>query len=313
MQLYQLAKKDLSFTPYSVQWIPSSSRLCSVGGTERTTGKIAVYAFEEKQLVLAAETEISSPVRCATFGAADTHNRHAATGDFKGGLQLWDTQRLELSVDSVDAHDSIIHCIDGACGQGQSNELVTGSRDTTVKVWDTRQLHTSVFSVKRKDPNVKNEVWSVAFAPNMAHRAIAIGYDNGCIRLFDIDAGSYLWETQVGDGVCSLTFDQGNTLIASTLTGVHVIDLMDGKASKLSTPSDTTYWCVQAVPQYDQHVSVTAGDGSMSIWHQQQRDAPLAKSSLTTHPVISHHWHPNRKGLFASSAFDQTLRIGYVE
>lgn len=29
-----------------------------------------------------------------------------------------------------------------------------------------------------------------------------MGYDNGIIRLFDLTSGSYIWETNLGDGVC---------------------------------------------------------------------------------------------------------------
>ncbi|KAI8065477.1 WD40-repeat-containing domain protein [Gongronella butleri] len=311
MQIHKLATKELSFTPYHVQWVPSSTRVCVVGATDRQTSKLAVYSLNDKQVVLSTETETPSPIRCATFGAADTHTRHLATGDFAGNVQLWDTQRLDECVDSVRAHDTIIHCMDGAAGNGPS-EIVTGSRDTTVKVWDTRQLSSAVFSVASNDEHVKSEVWAVAFGTHTTHRIIAIGYDNGYVRLFDLDAGAYLWETKLPDGVCSLAFDKTTTLTASTLAGAYVIQLNNGKYVELGVPSDTTHWSVRRVPEFDQYVSVTSGDGNMSVWDHQHPKKAAAKVNFTHHPIISQDWHTNKKGLFAVTAFDQTLRIGML-
>lgn len=82
------------------------------------------------------------PLRCCSFGAADKTTRHVATGDFDGRLQLWqvcvledsshyftdlfyrDTNRLEIPMSSVNAHETIINMIDGS-----TPELATASRD----------------------------------------------------------------------------------------------------------------------------------------------------------------------------------------
>jgi hypothetical protein len=52
-----LITKEVSFTPYDVKWIPSSSRFCAVGATNQGTGKIAVYGMAGKHLELKHEVQ----------------------------------------------------------------------------------------------------------------------------------------------------------------------------------------------------------------------------------------------------------------
>lgn len=54
-QVFPLIQRDLSFTPYSIQWVPSSARLCAVGATTRGAGIISVYRVNGKRLEIANE------------------------------------------------------------------------------------------------------------------------------------------------------------------------------------------------------------------------------------------------------------------
>ncbi|CAO3649032.1 unnamed protein product [Cunninghamella blakesleeana] len=248
------------------------------------------------------------------------YTRYVATGDFGGFLKIWDTNHFEVPIDTVKAHESIIHSIDGIGGSiypGGARELVTGSRDGTVKIWDTRRLESSVFSCKTKNNDTaKNEVWAVAFDKSQkSQRLIAMGYDNGIIRLFDLTSGSYIWETNLDDGVCSIDFsmDDSQILYASTLSGAYVIKLSNGDIAKLDLPTDTTNWKVNHVQQESSYFSIVSGDGNLSVWDQKNISKPLVSSNLTKHPIISLDWHPNKSGLYVCSAFDQTLRVGCID
>ena len=53
--LVPLISRDLTFTPYSIQWIPTSARICAVGATGRGTGTIAVFEFQSKVFSLVGE------------------------------------------------------------------------------------------------------------------------------------------------------------------------------------------------------------------------------------------------------------------
>ncbi|KAI8335180.1 WD40-repeat-containing domain protein [Chlamydoabsidia padenii] len=300
MDPINLTTKELAFTAYDVKWVPSSSRICAVGASARSTGKLAIFDVDNQVLSLITEMETSTPIRCCTFGAADTHTRFVATGDFNGGLELWDTQRLELAVETKsDAHESIIHTLDG-----QGTELVTGSRDGWVKVWDTRQISSPVVTLQSS----QHEVWAVTFG----EQTVAIGYDHGLVRLFDLHAAAFIWETNLGDGVCSLDFNRQDPtqLLASTLTGAYTINLTNGDLTKLKLPSDTTQWSIQHIPQ-TKDFTIASGDGSITVWDQQAKS--IGSTKLTNHPIISHDWHPTKKGLFVCSAFDQTIRLGCIE
>ncbi|ORZ18590.1 WD repeat domain 92 [Absidia repens] len=321
MDPLNLITKELAFTAYDVKWVPSSARICAVGATGDATGKIAIFDMDSKVLALTSETETGSPFRCCTFGAADSHTRHLATGDFNGDLTLWDTQRLDIPIETTKAHDSIIHTIDGV--DNSSRELVTGGRDGLVKVWDTRQLQSSVATIRALPSTEKpsfnpNEVWAVAFGnwEQSSQRVIAIGYDHGVVRLFDLVAGSYIWETNLGNGVCSLDFSKQDPkkLVASTLAGAFVIQLSDGKTTKLESPVDTTLWATQHAPStQDEYFAIAAGNGTVSLWDHNNLAKPVGSSTITNHPVTSLDWHPTKKGLFVCSAFDQTVRLGYVK
>ncbi|KAF7727495.1 hypothetical protein EC973_007473 [Apophysomyces ossiformis] len=303
-----LVKKDLSFTPYDVQWIPFSARVCAIGATGRSTGQISVYSLEGKQLQFTNETEVPSIVRCGTFGAAESHSRHLATGDFDGQLQIWDTSQFELPVVSVKAHESIINAISG-CNRG-AREIVTGSRDGAAKVWDTRQPKSAVFTARSKEK--AQDIWAVAFG-DLGHaeqRLVAVGYDNGDVKLFDLTASQYVWETNVGAGVCSLDFGT-KSLAAGTLTGTCTIQLDSGIVSKIPS-SGATVWSVRHMPQDVSYFANANGNGDVTVLHNATTDNPSV-ISVSQHPVTSFDWHKDKKGLFACSAFDQTIRIGLVQ
>lgn len=302
-----LLKHNLSFTPYDTKWIPSSNKLCSVGATSNGLGKIAVYGLEDKRLELKQETELNSAVRC---GAVTGPTRHFATGDFDGQLQTWDIQRLDIPVTSFKAHNSIINSMDSFNQNGEPQELVTGSRDGCVKVWDMRQPEKAVLTVRSdKDPK---DIWAVAFGVLKGHRVIAVGYENGDIKLFSVDTAQYIWESQLKGGICAIDFDK-ERLCVSTLVGAQTIDLESGKMTDIVQPTDVTLWSIRHVPQQPNYFSVVGGDGNLTTFDTKSSVVVVDKLKLSQHPIISLDWHKDKKGLFATSSFDQTIKIGMLE
>lgn len=61
---------------------------------------------------------------------------------------------------------------------------------------------------------------------------IAVGYEDGEIKLFDVIGSKYLWTAKTEDGICSLEFSQ-DKLYASTLIGAYVIDINTGKKTEI--------------------------------------------------------------------------------
>lgn len=48
---------------------------------------------------------------------------------------------------------------------------------------------------------VADILWDAGNFSNGSERLIAVGHDNGDLRLFDLAAGKYVWKTNVGAGV----------------------------------------------------------------------------------------------------------------
>lgn len=76
------------------------------------------------------------------------------------------------------------------------------------------------------------EVWGVCFGNSFCNeeRCVAVAYDSGLIRLFDLRMNSLRWEGVMPEGVCSVQFDRVNVpmnkLLAAGLNGQqHVFDM----------------------------------------------------------------------------------------
>ncbi|KAF3841821.1 hypothetical protein F7725_023772 [Dissostichus mawsoni] len=113
---------------------------------------------------------------------------------------------------------------------------------------------------------------------NDQDRCVCAGYDNGDIKLFDLRNMSLRWETNIKNGVCCVEFDRKdinmNKLVATSLEGkFHVFDMRT------------------------QHP--TKGFSSVS-----EKNA-----TLSTQPIASLDWSPDKKGLCVCSGFDQTVRV----
>ncbi|KAM3567719.1 hypothetical protein VYU27_010140, partial [Nannochloropsis oceanica] len=184
-------QKALNYTPHDVKWVPSSARLVSMGATAGAKGILEIYALSGGELKKTAEAEHKHSFKCSTFGASTLEERNLATGDWSGGLSVWDLDHLSSgpSLSLSTAHAGIINTIDGVGGlEGRGHgapELVTGSKDGCVRVWDLR-VSNPVLSLQPSPGDAKRDCWAVAFGDshNDAERTLAAGYDNGDVKLF---------------------------------------------------------------------------------------------------------------------------------
>ena len=84
---------------------------------ERILVLLQVWQLQGNELKLAAEREYPHPLKCGTFGASSLSQRHLATGNFEGKLQIFDLERLAVPTFSAQAHAGIINQVDGAGGK----------------------------------------------------------------------------------------------------------------------------------------------------------------------------------------------------
>lgn len=342
-QIILYAQKSVNYTLFDSKWIPFSAKFVTLGNHARGTGAIQIYELASGDVNLVKESEKFKAFKCGTFGASKVESRHFATGDFDGNLNIWDLERLESPVYSVKAHSEIINSIDGIGGLGIGEgapEIATSSRDGSVKVWDPRQKEVAVAVIEPAEGETRRDAWTTCFgnAYNSHERVIASGYDNGDIKLFDLRNMSLRWETNVKNGVCSLEFDRKdiimNKLLATTLESkIHMFDTRvqndehGGFASCTEKAHGSTVWLGKHLPQNREVFMTCGGAGSMYLWKYNYPESRVRKDTagnemgvagslqllqnvgMSTQPISSLDWSPDKLGLAVSTAFDQTVRV----
>lgn len=301
-------EKSVDHTIFDTRWIPCSAKFIVLGNQSTGAGTIKVFELNSGQLDLVRQREQKSALKCGSFGASTLRQAHLAAGSFDGRMQILDIERLDVQqpLYEVNAHNGLINCLDAIGGGNMLNcgapEIVTGGSDGCVKIWDPRQndqpvacmapsasLSTSTNATTKIA--TARDCWCVAFGDsyNCQDRAVAAGYDNGDIKLFDLRQMKLRWEVNVKNGVCGLEFDRRdikmNKLVATTLEGgLHVYDVRTqhpekGFSSVIETDAGrslgkngvisglkATIWCARHLPQNRDLFMTCGGTGSIRLW-----------------------------------------------
>jgi len=340
-QIIEHVRETLNFTPFETKWVPQSAKFVLLGQHPRATGALRICELRGGKCEKLAEVEKPKGFKCATFAASSIEERHLTTGDYAGKLQIWDLEKLQQPVWEVQAHDKIINCVDGCGGLGIGGgapEIVTGSRDGTVRVWDIRQKD-PVLSLEPVDDGIPADCWTVAFGNsyNDSERIICAGYDNGDLKMFDLRTMTLRWDTNVRNGICSVQFDRKdiamNKLAVTTLESNLVIyDLRtyhpeEGFAGKQERVTKSTLWGCHFLPQNREVFATCGGNGALTLHkyvyppERKTKDKnnlelgvpgtfeKLNQKDLSTQPLISFDWHPQKEGLCVMSSLDQSMRV----
>ncbi|KIZ04239.1 WD repeat-containing protein 92 [Monoraphidium neglectum] len=183
-------------------------------------------------------------------------------------------------------------------------------------------------------------------------RCLLAGYDNGDVKMFDLRTNTVRWEANVKNGVCGLQFDRAdikmNKFVAACLESqLHVYDARtqhpreasagDARSGSLGFAGmteklarGTTVWGAAHLPQNRDVFMAHSGDGEVALYRYRYPDQRKVKDQdgkemgvvgklerlchkpLSSQPVNSFDWSPDRQGLFVCSAFDQCVRVGVV-
>ena len=279
-------------------------------------------------------------IKCATFGASQTGEQHLAMGEYSGQLSICDLDRAGGEIFSVQAHEGFVNAIDGigggtTCG---APEIVTGGNDGSVKVWDPRVSH-AVVTLNPDETTSARDCWAVAFGNsyNDQERSIMAGFDNGDIKLYDLRTNTVRWEDNCKNGVTSIQFDRPdiemNKIVVTTLESkfrcydMRTQHSTDGFAFTEERAHRSTVWISKHLPQ-NRDIFVTAGgNGGFNIYKYNYPTNRVGKHSednspigvigsvellnsrvISTQPITSFDWSPDREGLCCMSSLDQTMR-----
>jgi len=347
-QIIEHTARALDFTPFDARWVPSSPRFVVLGQRAKGTGVVALYELTQRGVAPVAEIERPAGVKCGTFGASPLADRKLAAGDYKGELSLLDLDDRAgggaRPAWSVKAHDSVVNAVDGCGGLGVGGgapELVTGGRDGLVKVWDPR-LADPVATLRPADGSPARDVWTVAFGNSFAddERAVAAGYDNGDVKLFDLRTMTMRWEANVGNGVVCAEFDRKdiemNKLVVTCLESKFtVFDLRTqhaarGFAGATERAHKATVWLARHLPQNRDVWMTSGGNGGVNLYRyhyppkRAERDGEgamvgvagscelLNARLLCPQPIVGWDWSPDKEGLACAASLDQQVRVFLV-
>lgn len=339
-QIIEHVKRSLLFTPFDVKWIPGTASFLTLGNYPNNDGALSIFELSQAELKIAQELRKPKPFKCGTLGHSST-GRHLATGDFSGGIQIWDLERLTAPISEMpQAHKQLVNSVDGILCNGPP-EIVSGSRDGSVKVWDARQTTKPVVQLTPVDESKARDCWTVRFGNSFSEtdRVIAAGYDNGDVKLYDLRTMKILHEFNCSNGVCDLDFDRPdiemNKLILSSLEGrVRVYDLRTlhpelGFAYVEERVSDGTIWTSRSLPQ-NREVFISGGSGELTLCkyvYPSERSLKdlngipkgvagkieeLNKVKIGDQPINALDWCKGREGLLACCGFDQAVRVMLV-
>lgn len=82
-------QKSVDYAVHDVKWIPCSAKFVSIGGKSNGAGIVEIYALTGDGIEKKSEFCKKEHFKCCTFEASSLRNRHLATGDFSGRLQVW--------------------------------------------------------------------------------------------------------------------------------------------------------------------------------------------------------------------------------
>lgn len=303
-----------------------------------------IYELSAGSVKLVHECEKKKGFKCGTFGASMLEDRHLATGSYDGRLQIWDLTRTDRPIYDVKAHKSCLNVIDGCGGQNigyGACELLTGGRDGCVRVWDPR-VKEAVLTLEPQSGSTARDCWAACFGNsyNDEERVVAAGYDNGDVKIFDLRTNSLRWETNLGNGIVSMEFDRRdiemNKLCVTTLESkFRLFDMrtfhdVHGYSSKAIKAHKSTVWLARHLPQNRDIWMTCGGNGGLNIYRYSYPSKRTAKDKdgllkgvigevellnsriISSQPVVSFNWSPDKEGLACMAVLDQTIRVAIV-
>jgi len=219
------------------------------------------------------------------------------------------------------------------------NIIILTNQIGSAKIWDPRTDKPVVSFEPKLNEKILPECWASCFGGsyNTDERSVALGYDNGDVKLFDLKMQCIKWDTNLKNGICYIEFDrkdtQMNKLAVTTLESkVHIFDLKTlhpelGYAALSEVAHNSTIWGVKHLPQNRDLFVSLGGNGGMNLYKYNYPNERVVKDDngvdkgiignleilnskeITTQPIVSLDWHPDKLGLAGMAALDQSIKL----
>lgn len=88
-QIIVHSELNLNHSLFDCRWVPSSAKIVVVGAQPRGCGSVELFEVKGGVLTSLQQFERANAFKCCTFGATNPTDRHLATGDFQGNLEIW--------------------------------------------------------------------------------------------------------------------------------------------------------------------------------------------------------------------------------
>ncbi|ELW64093.1 WD repeat-containing protein 92 [Tupaia chinensis] len=265
-------------------------------------------AFEKPQIIAHIQKGLNYTVFDCKWVPCSA--KFVTMGNFARGtgvIQLYEIQHGELKLLREIEKAKPIKCGTFGATTLQQRYLATGDFDGNLHIWNLEAPEMPVYSVKghKEIINTIDGIGGLGIgegapeivtgsrdgnAYNQEERVVCSGYDNGDIKLFDLRNMSLRWETNIKNGKSAvgqarpLPQNRELFLTAGGAGGLHLW--------KYEYP-------VQRSKKDSEGVEMGVA-GSVSL---------LQNVTLSTQPISSVDWSPDKRGLCVCSSFDQTVRV----
>ncbi|SCU97492.1 LAME_0F19856g1_1 [Lachancea meyersii CBS 8951] len=280
--------------------LEAEAERASVQGTQDTilsrrvlNSQLATYELQGSQVVS------GRPVSKVAY-APD--QKLAATGSWKGDIQILNPDTLQVVRSIENAHENKIGGLDW---DSTSRFLVSGGADNLVKLWEP---HSDEPSPRAVFKGHENRVANVKFHPS--DRYVASASFDMTWRLWDVETQAEL-QSQEGHSkeVYSLDFQGDGSLICSAgLDSIaRIWDMRSGNSIIVLEGHAKPIYGVSWSP--NGHVVATAsGDGTVKVWDLRSESQPF--SILAHNSIVSDVQFEKNHGRFlVSSSYDKTIGV----
>lgn len=351
-QILSHLSTTLDYTPFTCCWIPLSARISVCGSTSKGSGIIEVYTLDDNKLNKTSRYTLDNPIKCSTYNASNKQQRYITIGDYKGNVSIIDignnsnkqSQPTVLYTTKASSNNNIVNSIYAVGGiyGGEPIEIASATKDC-VRLFDIRQQE-PVINISSSSGSGR-DCWSVCIGNSVTSndRYLAIGYDNGDLKIFDLRINQFKYQVNIGNGIIHIEFDrvdiEANKLLVCTLEGkIYIFDMRTFNTTHGYTyesydakHNNTTVWQGKHTQHNRDIFSTTGGNGSVNIWKYNYPDkrsikndnnelvgvcgtveqlTPTAK--LAEQPIVSFDWHNDKLGLFCMCSLDGNLQTGIV-